>query len=91
MTLETASDLASFFDTDTHGTAITFTPSGGSASTIDVIFNNEYVLVDEGDVGVSATVPVITCRTADVPSVAINDTFVINSVTYKSKIIRPGS
>jgi len=89
MTLETASDLASFFDTDTHGTAITYTPSGGSGTSINVIFNNEYQLVDEGDVGVSATLPVITCRTSDVSSVAIDDTFLIGSTTYKAQIIRP--
>ena len=89
MTLETASDLASFFDTDTHGTAITYTPSGGSGTSINVIFNNEYQLVDEGDVGVSATLPVITCRTSDVPSIQMDDTFLISSVTYKAKIIRP--
>jgi hypothetical protein len=89
MALETASDLASFFDTDSHGSVATYTPSGGSASSINVIFNNEYILVDEGEVGVNSTIPVITCRTSDVSSVAMNDTFVIDSVTYKSKIIRP--
>ena len=63
MTLETASDLASFFDTDTHGTAVTYTPSGGSGTSINVIFNNEYLMIDEGETGVSSTLPVITCRT----------------------------
>ncbi len=89
MALESASDLASFFDTDGHGSVASYTPSGGSASSINVIFNNEYVLIDEGDVGVNSTLPVITCRTTDVSSVAIDDSFVISAVTYKAKIIRP--
>ena len=89
MTLETASDLASFFDTDTHGTVVTYTPSGGSGTSINVIFNNEYLMIDEGETGVSSTLPVITCRTSDVSSVAIDDTFLIGSTTYKAKIIRP--
>ena len=89
MTLETASDLANFFDTDAHGPAVTYTPSGGSGTSINVIFNNEYVLVDDGETGVSSTLPVITCRTSDVPSIQMDDTFLISSVTYKAKIIRP--
>ena len=89
MALESASDLANFFDTDAHGTAVTYTPAGGSGTSINVIFNNEYQLVDEGDVGVSATLPVITCRTSDVPSIQMDDTFLISSVTYKAKVIRP--
>ena len=89
MTLETASDLSSFFDTDSHGSVATYTPSGGTGSSVNVIFNNEYVLVDEGDVGVNSTLPVITCKTSDVSSIAIDDSFVIDSVTYKAKIIRP--
>ena len=89
MALESASDLASFFDTDAHGTSVTYTPSGGSASTINGILNNEFELVDVGDVGVESEIPILTCRTSDVSSVAQGDTFVIDSVTYKSVIIRP--
>ena len=89
MALESASDLASFFDTDAHGTAVTYTPAGDSGTSINIIFNNEYVLIDEGDVGVSGTVPVLTCRSSDIPSIAVDDTFLISSTTYKAKVIRP--
>ena len=43
-----ASDLDVFFDTDTHGIDCVFTPSGGSATTIKGIFNNEYYAMGGG-------------------------------------------
>jgi len=89
MVLETASDFASFFDTDSHGSSVTYTPDGGSASTINGILNNEFELVDVGDTGVESTIPVLTVKSSDVSSIAQGDTFVIDSVTYKSVIIRP--
>ena len=89
MALESATDLAGFFDTSTHGSEVTYTPDGGSASTINGILNNEFELVDVGETGVESSMPVLTCRTSDVSSVAQGDTFVIDSTTYKSVIIRP--
>ena len=89
MSLETASDLASYFDPNTLGEAVTYTPAGGSGSSINAIFNNEYVLIPDGEVGVNATQPVVTCVSSDVSGIAIDDTFLINSVTYKAKVIRP--
>tara|TARA_R100000808_G_scaffold24841_1_gene58699 strand:+ start:2478 stop:2786 length:309 start_codon:yes stop_codon:yes gene_type:complete len=89
MALESTADLNAFFDTDAHGSTVTYTPSGGSASTINGILNNEFELVDIGDVGVESNIPILTVKTSDVSSVAQGDTFVIDSVTYKSVIIRP--
>ena len=39
-------DLAEFFDVDEHAQAASYTPSGGSASSISVIFRNEFYLED---------------------------------------------
>lgn len=89
MPLETSSDLDAFFDTDTHGVSVSYTPSGGSSSSINGILNNEYQLVDAGEVGVEAQVPVLTVKTSDVSAVAHGDTFVISSTTYKAVNIRP--
>ena len=89
MALESTADLNAFFDTDANGSTVTYTPSGGSASTINGILNNEFELVDIGDVGVESNIPILTVKTSDVSSVAQGDTFVIDSVTYKSVIIRP--
>ena len=89
MPLETASDLSSFFDTDTHGTSVSYTPVGGSSNTIVGIFNNEYELVDVGETGVEASLPILTVKTSDVPNLAQGDSFVIGSTTYKSVVNRP--
>ena len=89
MALETATDLLGFFDTNAHGTSLTYTPSGGSASTIKGIINDEFQLVDVGEVGVESSMPVLTVRSSDVSGIAQGDDFTIDSVNYKSKIIRP--
>ena len=89
MALENSTDLDSFFDTDSHGTSVTYTPAGGSPSSINVIFNNEFNLVDVGEVGVESTIPVITCKTTDVASIEQGDDFTINSTNYKAVIVRP--
>ena len=89
MTLETTSDLNAFFDTDTHGTTVTFTPNGGSSSTINGIFNNEYELVDIGEHGVESSIPLLTVKSSDVTNISQGDAFTINSVSYKAVVIRP--
>ena len=89
MPLESASDLDGYFDPNSLGTLSTYTPAGGSSKTVNVIFENQYILVDEGEVGVNATIPVVTCKSSDVSGIAVDDTFLIDSVTYKVKIIRP--
>jgi len=71
------------------GVNCTYTPSGGSPSTIKTIFLNEYYSVDAGTVGMEMSQPIAVIRTADAPNVAHNDTFVVNSVTYKSVNVRP--
>jgi len=71
------------------GVDCTYTPSGGSPSTIKTIFLNEYYSVDAGTVGMEMSQPIAVIRTADAPNLAHNDTFVVNSVTYKSVNVRP--
>jgi len=87
MVLETASDQLAFLDTNAHGVTAVIT-IGGSASTIQVIFNNEYFEIAEG-IGVEGTQPVITCRSSDVANVDQGDTVVINSVTYTVQNVMP--
>ena len=89
MTLENSSDFNAFFDTDTHATSVSYTPNGGSSSNINVIFNNEFNLVDAGEVGVESSTPVVTCKSSDVPNIQQGDQFTINSVNYQVVIIRP--
>ena len=83
MAVETASDVAQYFDTDTFGVAATYTPDGGSGSTVNVILNRQFVEVEAGGtVGVESQAPVITVAVASAPNLAQNDTFVISSTTY---------
>lgn len=86
MAVETLNDrtllLADF------GITATVTPSGGSASDITVIFDNEYIDVDIGEAGVQSTQPKFICKTTDVSSLTEGDTAVINSTTYYIQIIQ---
>lgn len=78
MALPLADDLANIFDVDEFATAVTY--DGG---TINGIFDNETIPVDTGGyVSVHEEQPRLTCRTADISSIAYNQTMVINAVTY---------
>ena len=83
MAIEGDSERAVFFGTDDFGTAATYTPSGGSSSTVNGIFDNDYALADPlGSVGVGSADPRFVCRTSDVATAANGDALVVNSVTY---------
>ena len=80
-----------FTETLTHftndrdlGVSATFTDvSAGSSSTVKGIFDNESALVEASGVEVEATAPKFICALSDVSSAVEDDTFLINSVTYK--------
>jgi len=79
MPLPLAADLATMMNVDEFAVSVTY--SGG---TISGIFDNETVPVDAGGyVSVHQEQPRLTCRTADVPSIAEDQTMVISGVTYK--------
>jgi hypothetical protein len=47
MSMEFDRDFDGYFDADFgHGITITYTPAGGSASSINAILNQEYVDID---------------------------------------------
>lgn len=71
------------------GVDCTYTPSGGSASTIKAIFLNDYYAVETATVAVEMSQPIAVIRTADAPNIAHDDTMVMESVTYKVKNVRP--
>lgn len=72
------------------GVTASYTPSGGSATSITGIFDNE---VDEFDAGGTASfaveIPRFLCRTSDVSSAAEGDAIVIDSVTYSILSVFP--
>lgn len=81
MPLPLNDDLASILLVDEFAVAVTY--DGG---TIYGIFDNETVPVDAGGyVQVHQEQPRLTCRTADLPSIAEDQQMVINAVTYDIK------
>ena len=89
MAVESAADRAIFLDVDDFGTAATYTPSGGSAATVNGIFDNDFVEVDAGGgVGIALQQPRFVCRTADVSTASEGDAIVISSVNYTIRIVQ---
>ncbi len=78
MPLPLTSDLQTILSLDEFAVAVTY--DGG---TINGVFDNETVPVDAGGfVQVHQEQPRLTCRTADLPSIAEGQNMIIQSVTY---------
>lgn len=89
MAVETADDRAIFIGVDDFGVAATYTPNGGSASTVNGIFDNDFVEVEAGGgVGFALQQPQFQCRTADVSSASEGDALVVSGVTYTIRIVQ---
>ena len=83
MAIEGNTERAVFLSTDDFGQSAVYTPSGGSSSTINGIFDAGDGLVDLGGrVGVTAGDPVFHCRTSDVSSAAEGDALVTGGIDY---------
>ena len=84
MGIESADDLSDFFLTDDFGVAASYTPDGGSASTINVLFDDPFssVPLDTGERDVESNTPTALAISSDVSSVAHGDAIVISGVTY---------
>lgn len=89
MAVETATELSIFFDTDDFGVAATYTPSGGSAATVNGIFDNAFFEVQSGgEVSVAMEQPTFVCRTSDVPSAAEGDALTVNAVAHTVRVVQ---
>lgn len=71
-----------------HAVAATYTPDGGSPSTVNGIFDNEY-FDDFGEVGLESSQPAFHCDAADVSGVAQGDALQVNSVNFEIVNVRP--
>lgn len=89
MALETDSDRLAFLDTETHGLTVSYTPSGGSATSIKAIVNDEYLGIEGDSVDIEGKQIFLVCRSGDVPNIAHNDTFGFESKTFKVRNVRP--
>jgi len=89
MAVESAADRAVFFEIDDFGTAATYTPNGGSAVTVNGIFDNDFVEVDAGGgVGFALQQPRFVCRTADVSSAAEGDALSVEGTAHTIRIVK---
>tara|TARA_B110000438_G_scaffold206122_1_gene197798 strand:- start:359 stop:667 length:309 start_codon:yes stop_codon:yes gene_type:complete len=89
MALESAADLAGFFDTTAHGVSASITING-SSSTINVIFNKDYFAIDPGTgIDIESTSPIVTGASSDMTNVDNGDTISISSVTYNIVSVEP--
>ena len=83
MAVESNTERAVFLSTSDFGQTATYTPSGGSASTINGIFESGDGGVDlGGSVGVTSDDPQFHCATSDVASAGEGDTLVTGGVNY---------
>jgi hypothetical protein len=89
MAIETDADLAELFDTDFSATAGTFTPDGGSASTVNGIFGNVFFEIPAGETSIEGKQASFICKTSDVSSAAHGDTLVVSGTTYTVRGVQP--
>ncbi len=81
-------DLDTIFSTDDFAIDVTFTPAGGSAVTINGIFDDEDVEVEQGDEMVIIHQTKLTCPKSYVLGVANGDAITANSVAYTVRFIK---
>lgn len=68
--------------------AATYTPDGGSPSTIYGIFDQQY-FDDSGEVGIESNSPAFHCAEADVSGVAQGDALTINTTDFEIVNVQP--
>lgn len=83
MSVETDNERSIFFNTNDFGLSATYTPSGGTATTISGLLDNEAEdIATGGDIDLVYSIPVFTCKTSDVASAAFGDALVVSGTTY---------
>lgn len=88
MSVESADDRLSMLED--FGLSATWTPVGGTATTVIGIFDNEFLGVGVGAGAQAATdQPRFLCRTSDVPAVADGDALTVDSVAYIIRVPMP--
>ena len=88
MSVETDIERAVFFDTDDFAVSATYTPAGGSASTISGIFDDAFEAVETGGfIPVASSSPIFQCKTSAVSSAAEGDALIVNSTSYLIRVV----
>lgn len=90
MAVESADDRSYFFAVDDFAVAATYTPAGGVASTVNGVFDNDFVEVDTGgSVTFAQQQATFMCRTADVSNAAEGDAITISGENYIVRVVQP--
>lgn len=88
MAVESAADILDFFELDDFADSATYTPAGGSASTVLGIFDAPQASRNATDMmDITIPAPQFVCRTVDVPNAADGDSIVIRSVSYYVRVV----
>jgi hypothetical protein len=87
--IETDAERAIFLNTDEFAVIATYTPDGGSAVSINGIFDNAYDEIEGPHAGLETSNPAFTCLSSDVSSAAHGDTLLVNSLTYTVAGVKP--
>jgi len=88
MAVESLDDLAVFVGINDFGVAASYTPTGGSAATVNGIFDNDIVEVDAGgNIQMAVRQPRFLCRTNDVSDAADGDALVVNGTNYTIRVV----
>ena len=85
MAVETAADRLEMLSD--FGESVTYTPDGGSPSTITTIFDDTFEDLQIGEAGLSTGKPVCLCRTADVSDATEGATIQRGAVIYTVRIV----
>lgn len=84
------SDIDNLLFTDYAVDAV-YTPQGGQAASIKVIFDNEYQAIEMlgAGVGVESTSPAAICKTTNISSAKHGDTLAVGGKTYYISGVQP--
>lgn len=90
MKVPVTTDLDTMINADDGFSEVaSYTPGGGPAKNINVIFDKEFSLFEGAGVDVASSGPAAWAKSADVTGVAVNETLVIQSTTYYVTAIHP--
>ena len=82
LTVDLITDLTTFFNSNDFGVVASYTPSGGAATAVTVLFWNEYQASQLLDIQDDALGPYALGKTSDFPTAKKNETLVIDGTTY---------
>lgn len=58
-----------------------FDIDSGNSANINIVFDEQYFLIDEGSTGISSVQPVAYIKHSDVPYISQDDRLVVNAIT----------